>query len=465
MSGSIFKYVFHGETVHIDVDALAAKHPDIGRLLAHCEQVAGDGRKATARQAVAGFIARVTRLYGEHYLERVTSALERISRARGVLADEIEATLRGTLPDLTKVKNAFDEMDLAFPEVLSPEEAAKEAPKLPVEALIGTRKPPPAPDKVMGRVRAAVSRLPARAAALVERVRQLDPEALSRAITAEAEETLNALAKRLRTTQGWNPSEADELLEALKDLNKEWRRLNDPKVAADLTAELAAEIKKLPDRLRGAVQRSRALRDLFHTNREQLLEYWSKYSEKPRRYGFGLYVWFNMFHVKGQIGEYGAAFDLGNVVIFLKGPEGRVTQRGTDLVGIDRFTGELLLIDNKALRARIVDKVSALIKNIARNMGDDLADFRQRLVGREVPPRVQEVLNNLARANEKIERLLSEPGRDPDGEQTRQEIANILEDNHIRRMVTPAGGQSVDVAAALDKLGLDFEDLNAPVGD
>jgi hypothetical protein len=459
----IFKYRFRGSEVEINTTELVRTNPYVRRLKVHLDRVAGT-RAALADEALAGFVARVIHVYGESYFTAVSGALETIYRARGEITAELDKALQGELPDFARVKQGFDDIDLAFPEILSPQQAANKAPTPTFDAFIGPRKAPPSLADVFGRIPKAVARLTSNQSAALERAERVEGTGLRRAITAEAEESLTALRRRLRDQHGWSEAEANELIEAVEALNKDWRAQNDPKVAADARAALEPEIHKLPKRLQAAVRGSKVLQDLLHTNPSQLDYYWERYTAKFRPYGFGLYVFFNMLHVKGHLGEFGAAFDLGEALLFLKGPKGEVTTPGTDLVGIDPATGEVLFIDNKAVKARLLSKVSALTRNIVKNLADDVAEFRAGAAGREMAPNVEAVLRRLERASDRLARLTREMSQEEiDKPETQAKIAEILQEHGIRRVVTNAGGKLEALSRALDAAGIELENLNEPV--
>jgi hypothetical protein len=461
----IYKYILRGAEVVIDTGEFARNNAHVNRLKLHLDRIAGAGRAALADQALAGLIARIVRFYGESYLPALNDAMERISRARNEIATELDLALERKLPDFEKIKRNFDEIDLAFPELLSPEQAADKAPVLTVDAFIGPRRAPLTLADVFARVRRAVSRLTAGQNAALERAEAADAGALRKAITAEERESVSALKRRLKEEHGWSESDAAELMSAVEKLNEDWRAQNDPKVAAQAREALEPEIDKLPAQLRKAVRGSKVLQDLLRANPEQLNSLWGKYIGKtPKRlYGFALYVWFNMLHVKGHLGEYSAAFDLGNVLIFLKGPKEDVTTPGTDLVAIDPATGEVLLIDNKAVKAKLLSKVTALMRNIAKNLADDVAEFQRGAAGKEMAPAVEAVLRRLERASRKISDLAAGKSKEAlESAEMQAEIAEILKEHGVRRVVTNAGGKLDALSSKLDAAGIELENLNEP---
>src|SRR5271170_1116589 len=115
-------------------------------------------------------------------------------------------------------------------------------------------------------------------------------------------------------------------------------------------------------------------------------------------------------HVRGLVGEFTAAFELGDEgMVLLKAPDDNVTIPGTDLVGVTR-RGRTWLIDNKALTADEVESVTSLTSNISKNVADDAkdiaADVRKVAQKKRTPldQRVARAARNLERAKKAIQK-------------------------------------------------------------
>jgi hypothetical protein len=324
---------------------------------------------------------------------------------------------------------------------------------------------------------------------MMERANRLEPEALNGVLEAtrwpnpveRAQPLIEALFERLRA-QGFDRSETNQLLGALE----EWSTPDEVRAASDATID-ALSGTDLP-RVRGLQQALRAspvLRALFRASPEQLRTWWRDYIRWPRPYRFGLYSWFRMHHIRGALGEWTSAFDLGRsgVLIFLKGPKPEVTTGGTDLVAIDRNTGEVYSIDNKAtLRTRVLRGVTALMRNFPQNLAEDVRALRADIAGR-LEPAIESVLRRLESAERRIRAVVELLG--PEGEarkqalddnvevtlrsgervRVQQAITDILQEHGITRLITNAGGVLERISTALEEAGIEIENLNEVVED
>jgi hypothetical protein len=486
----LFRFEPGVEPIEIPYERLAAEHPRLAELREHLRQSARQHEEGAGRsgrgdllgdQAFAGFLARCMRTFGADYLERVMAALDRIHQARENISDQLDRALKGELPDFARMKESFDEIDAAFPEVIEPSKA----------------EPPPAPPVGPGvpltsRVRTlgdflneSRERLTARARNLLERANRLEPGRLAKVLEEtrwpksvdKARPLVEALIERLRA-QGYDHGDIAQLLGALE----EWSLPDQIRQASDDAINALGADTKLP-RVRGlqaALRKSPVLRALFRDNPEQLRTYWLGYTSKPRIIRFGLYTWFRMHHVRGAIGEWTAAFDLGKsgVYIFLKGPKAEVTTGGTDLVAVDRNTGQVYAIDNKAtLRTRVLERVTALMRNFPQNLLQDIAELREAIVGRSEPA-IDAILRRMESAERKIKEVVDLLGPDgearkrlldrnvevtlPSGERkpVQQAITDILQEHGITRMVTNSGGVLERISGALEDAGIELENMN-----
>jgi hypothetical protein len=487
----LFRFEPGADPIEIPYAKLAAEHPELAHLREHMRASARAAEERAGRsgrgdllgdQAFAGFLARCMHTFGTDYLERVMAALERIHKARENIGDQLDRALKGELPDFPRLKESFDEIDAAFPEVIDPTKA----------------EPPPAPSYGLGvpltsKVRTLGEflnenrdRLTARARNLLERANRLEPDRLGKVLeetrwpksVEKARPLVEALIERLRA-QGYDNGDIAQLLGALE----EWSLPDQIRQASDDAINALGTDAKLP-RVRGlqqALRKSPVLRALFRDNPDQLRTYWLDYISKPRIIRFGLYTWFRMHHVRGAIGEWTAAFDLGKsgVYIFLKGPKAEVTTGGTDLVAIDRNTGQVYAIDNKAtLRTQVLQRVTALMRNFPQNLLQDIVELREAMAGRSEPAvdavlrrmesaerRIKAVVELLGPEGEARKRLLDQNAEVtlPSGERkpVQQEITDILQEHGITRLITNSGGVLERLSGALEDAGIELEDMNA----
>jgi len=488
-----FRFRFRpGETaVDIVPAELARGNSGLARLRTHLHE-------AATRAGLAGFIARCLRAYGDAYLTRVTNALARIHEQRVNIAAELDKILRGESADFARIREAYHELDTAMPEVISPENSTPPRISPDIVAAGGAANPTPVSLRdFLGRIRGAAGRLSAGERALLERADGIDTTLLRRLLLAEEAGTLRRGGRSYDTFMaslreaGFTPSELGTLMEAVERLNTAWRE-SDGFIPEGYRAHVDAALRalegdSLPNvaRLQGSIRRSPSLRALLMANPERLRGYWRAYGARWRPYGFGLYVWFNMHHVRGALGEWSAAFDLGHsgVLVFLKGPKPEVTTGGTDLVAIDSRTGQIYAIDNKAtLRTRVLDRVTALMRNFPQNL---LADVREltAAAGDSPPPGIASALRRLASAEARIRAVVDLLG--PEGEARKRaldanvdvtlpsgetvpvqsEITSILQESGITRLITNAGGVLERLSQALEDAGIEIENLNDTVTD
>jgi len=492
-----FTFKFKGIPVEpIEPALLAEKNPLIGRLRGHLLKASG-GKQALADQALAGFLARIYHAYGEAYFTKVSTALEKIYTARNDIHTELDRVLNGELPQFEKIKKGFQEIDLAFPEVIDPKDF--KPPSVPLSTLLAGGKASPrlaTLTDVLGRLKKTMERLTKEEKDQVERAGELDSESLRKLIAAEEQGTLKpgkgdgaanrpyeSLMRRLQD-DGWDKAKIDRLMATVERLNEAWRN-SDEFIPQGFKEQMQASIdalgkEPLPDvaKLQGILGRSRRLGELFNANPDQVKALWTAFRAKTRPYSFGLYVWFNMLHVKGSIGEFTAAFELGKggVMIFLKGPKPEVTTGGTDLVCFDRLTGEIFVIDNKAVKATVLDKVSALMRNLPQNLAEDARAFAKEIGGSH--PAVDSLIRRVDRAAKKIQdvanrlssnvedrKLLLDANADvklANGEvrPVQSVINEILQEHGITRLITNAGGKLERLSAGLEEAGILLENLN-----
>ena len=346
----------------------------------------------------------------------------------------------------------------------------------------------------------------------------INPELARRIVSAEIRPQLDRAVEELDAAlynAEMSNEDIEKTLEALRDLNKEHNALrgqeeiaamlkrledlDDPKAlqaAADFrateleqrarelekagNAERARQIRRDIDRLRDLARRKGSLTDAaafqaevkksvslsrhLQTGGEENLrrlwvQYWSR--GKPPKVDFEEYVEILSRHFRGNFGEHEVAFRLGETHIFLKAPDRLVTLPGTDLVAIDRATGEVLLIDNKAFLADEVDKVNALTRNLPKNLEMDLKDFSKLAGDEHLPGELQGAVSKLQKARDDIAskygHLTRKQLEDP---LVQKDIDDILRSNGIKRVVTNAGGQVKDLSSELLAIGIELMDLN-----
>ena len=195
---------------------------------------------------------------------------------------------------------------------------------------------------------------------------------------------------------------------------------------------------------------------------------WVEYQMSGRRGSFHDYMENRSNQFWGQFGETAVGFARGEHFTFLKAPDDWVTQRGTDLVAIDRSHGnEVLIIDNKAYSSAVLESVTSLTRNIVRNLKDDVANFKRQFADRQPGSDIDVAIGRLEKAANEIEadplvKAAWDPARqryDPniiEQPHVQQRINAILKANNVRRVVTGEGGILNAVSSDLKNLGIDF---------
>ena len=289
------------------------------------------------------------------------------------------------------------------------------------------------------------------------------PRELWKAVSSESDSALELNIEALRAkaeAAGLTPKEIDALELGVRDISLERARSQRLPGTAEGIAR-AEGLKRLSPGLRKLVEGDRTLELLAAENPQMLAEF-AKASGAKSRSALRRYIRQRMVtHIRGLLGEFTAAFDLGDRLIFLKGPDYDVTIPGTDLVGVSR-DGRVWLIDNKAMSVDELGSVSSLTRNLPKNIGDDTAAFKDAFgIGRD--PHIGKAVSRLSKATKEIRELTK--GMDADKVKTaavQKKIAKICSDNGIDLVVSNAGGQIEGLSKGLKKAGIQFEDLNTP---
>jgi hypothetical protein len=285
---------------------------------------------------------------------------------------------------------------------------------------------------------------------------------------------------------GIGDAERAELESGLRDLNKAFREgelsWTDPaSTSADPLTESAAMRRDILDRGADALGLPRGsriaeemasamvtLRRHASLSHEQFLDMayeWLQYVEKKegRPQTLRSYIEARMrTHVRGMVGEFAAAFQLGPDFWVLKGPDYDVTVPGTDFVVVSKRNGEIWFCDNKTLSENSLGRVSSLVENFPGNMADDVAEFGALDESTFAMP--EDVVAALARATKAAEAIRQTvAGKSPTeiaDPAVQAEITRICDENGVRRVVTNAGGRLSELSTALTALGIDFANLD-----
>jgi hypothetical protein len=443
---------FHTAFDHPKVRELQSKlagHPDVGPRRAN----------QFIERMVLGFMHQV----GDVHAAELARRLDQLFETRGKLSDAFDSVLNGEKVSAETVRTLFRDMDDHMAALLeSPADRLKKqgGPQLPAGLPVNV------PLVRSGALRVALGdllphleKLPAAVQDALGFAAERYPEQLRKVIRAE---TVEAFLREIReldkliSKEGMDFDAFLRLNDGIEALQR--RALGKHEVANTMLAW--SRSASLPEPLRSTVHADPRLLP-FVNNPQMLQDLFGAFNREPRNYPFFGYVQILQRHVRGKLGEFEASFRLGDDFHVLKGPEGSVTTAGTDLVVVNVKTGEVHLIDNKAFTTREqVDAVSALTRNLPKNLADDIAAFQARIGGRpEVPITVQAALKKLEDAQAELASLgITNAAKATPAQQPI--IAAVLAKHGIRREVTGAAGVVDSVSAALQAIGIELRNVN-----
>lgn len=432
-----------------ELQSKLARHPDVG--------------PRRAGQFVERMVLGLLHQAGDVHAAELARRLDQLFETRGKLSDAFDAVLNGEKVSAETVRTLFHDMDGHIAALLeSPAERLKKqgGPQLPAGLPVHV------PLVRSGALRVALGdlmphfeKLPAAVQDAVGFAAERYPEQLRKVIRAE---TVEGFLREI--------SELDKLL-AKEGMDFDaFRRLNDGIESLQRGALAKREVfnamarwmraHDLPEPLRTEVRSDPRLLDFVHSP-QMLQDLFAAFHREARGYPFFNYVEILQRHARGKLGEIEASFRLGDDFYVLKGPEGSVTTAGTDLIVVDMRTGDVHIIDNKAFATREqVDAVSALTRNLPKNLADDIAALTGTLGGRpDVPIAVQAALQRL----EKAQAELASKGIPSTAKATQAQqptINQTLSDHRIHREVTGAAGVVDRVSAALQAIGIRLRNVN-----
>lgn len=220
------------------------------------------------------------------------------------------------------------------------------------------------------------------------------------------------------------------------------------------------------EEFRTLVGKSAALKTVVEKGGEPMLRrLWIQFTarppNRPLKVDFERYVEILGRHHVGNFGEFEVAFRLGGTHIILKAPDELVTVAGIDLIAMPRGGGMIHLIDNKALSQTQVDAVTALTRNLPKNLAADVDEFAKLIGDANLPKEFEDAFRRMSAANQEIATATKGMTKAQlEGSAAQTTITQALSKQNIERVVSNAGGQVKDVSADLKALGIDMADLN-----
>jgi len=467
------------------IRSIADSHPRLQHLTNVLVERHGLSRER-ARHFVERILTHVLDDFGETYSREMSARIDRIVQLRDRVTGIYESAINGHgLPEgvtPTSVEGMFRDLQHEMDSLQSPTRRAHEdAPLIRDDVAserLSTLSNEPAgivstPDVVGRRTtpeglqtqREAFRQLDANTQRTISDASELAPDLVRRVIHTENSSSLASSLQELTDVMrrdGMTESDIARMIQGLENMSEAQRQAAHAAGITDARLRDATSIERLRDsRLRNAATGSNRLRRWAVEAPDALENMWEMYNRKSRSYPFDTYVGYLERHIRGNFGEFEAAFRLGNDFAVLKAPDGHVTVRGTDLVVVDRRTGDLLLIDNKSLNAEKLQAVSALTRNLPHNVLSDLQEFQTFSNHSDAPIEVTAAVQRFEQANQAIQAYTSGMSRSQlSSEPVQQHIAGILRAHDIRRVITNAGGRVSGLSPALQRIGIELMDLN-----
>lgn len=240
------------------------------------------------------------------------------------------------------------------------------------------------------------------------------------------------------------------------------------KMAADREAEAMAKLQKDAPDLAKEVASSQTtmadgkttLRDFAQDSPEQLKAMYAQWKHgvakgEIKTQDFGKYVKSRQSEFRGRFGELEDAFRRGPNEIMVKAPKENVSTPGSDSISYDTKTDRIKYLDNKSVKPdATVSKVSALEKNLPKNLGDDIADIKKITGKPGVPKEIgDKVLPRLEAAKAEIDAYILKNKLTPEqmgSLSVQKDFAQILDKHGIDRVVTFGGaGQGAGISGKL----------------
>jgi len=415
-------------------------------------------------------LTRVVDGVGESYLGEMGGRIDRVVQLRDRLSHIYEGASRGEFARPEEVRRMFNDLQREMDAIQSPSQRLRDPHPLDLPPLdSGVHISPVVRETalmhVFGNHFARLREIDPQMRDLLISAAERYPDRVRRLLISETSEGLVRSSRELRDAlhgSGMGEDQIGRMIRELELLNEAQRQAAHTAGITDARLREATSIGRLRDsRLRDAATGSDRLRRWAVEAPETLENMWEMYNRKSRNYPFDTYVGYLERHIRGNFGEFEAAFRLGNDFVVLKAPDGHVTIRGTDLVVVDRRTGELLLIDNKALSAEELHAVSALTRNLPHNVLSDLREFKTFSSRSDTPIEVAAAVQRFEQATQTIQTYTSGMSRTQlNSEPVQQHIAGILQAHSVRRVITNAGGQVRGLSPALQGIGVELRDLN-----
>jgi hypothetical protein len=446
---------------------LEGARKDIGR------RARGDAELAD--RAIARWIMDAVEHAGAQWTAKAAAALDTLHAARENLSGIFESVVKGEFPRVDRVREELTRLDKSLEMLNSPEKDIAAAEKI---------EPPPSgaalldPIKdftittAIGEQTTTFGKLSDAQQGLVRGLVDTDASTVRKAVVAESKEVFDGQVAKLKDQlrkDGRKQEEMDAAVKAIEELNKSWRDDMSAKLPPDHILQLARKLGELPsERLRDAVTKSKLLQELMHSNPEMLKAMWQAFEKKGATYSFETYVGFIQRQIRGLLGEYQLAFDLGDGMVLLKGPDAKVTIPGTDAVAVNLKTGEVLLLDNKALQSLDpLNTVGALTRNLPRNIAKDAAEFQVKIgTGPDTPVQLSSAIKRIQEAADAIARLTAGMTKEQISKEPVQKlIQKELDDRGIVRSVANAGGTTASLSARLQRIGVTLLDVNRPLAE
>jgi hypothetical protein len=296
---------------------------------------------------------------------------------------------------------------------------------------------------------------------LLRQARDVAPDDLEAAITGNDVQQQAALQRLREKLSGMSDADFKSVTDGIQDLGRARTKglLVDP-------IELHGRLEKIGDsRLRAVIASGDPwiVQSLAIMSPSQLEGLWQAHIRKGGdARGFSGYVRGEMVHYSRSVfGEHTAAFAVPEMDYFLKGPDFRVRDRGTDLVGIgkDQWTW---ILEDKSHLAPSASSATAIFENLVSNLEKDARDFRARerklkseVPKYETPPLVDDSIQHMqAAANDLRSHLNALPEAQRFSPDSLARMRGILDQHRIKLRITSGFGEVTQISQDLARLGI-----------
>jgi hypothetical protein len=278
------------------------------------------------------------------------------------------------------------------------------------------------------------------------------------------------LGRKLPTDKASTPGKPKKTFSDEEKAASKWREVE---MASEKRKAALADLKKRAPEVLRRIKAAKvkiadpdgkiSLEDLAVREPDRMVEFhkdWIAGKAKgkiKRKTSFGKYVKKRLAGDRGYVGEQHDASVVGTRKILVKAPKEKSSVRGSDAITYDVASDRIEYRDVKSVQSdSSVGKVSALEKNLPKNLGDDITAIEKYMREPDVPDVIAEkVLPRLKAAKTELDAYIKKENLKPEDLYTpkvRDAFDSILRNNGIDRVVSLAGaGEGAGISEPLGK--------------